>query len=58
MGGKKVPANARSHTDRDLLRPPDLGAALDQRNASININGAKDSPHQPEIQFRGFEASS
>lgn len=28
--------------DWDLLRPPDLGAALDRRNASININGAKD----------------
>jgi hypothetical protein len=39
IGCDKVPANARSHADRDLLRPLDLGAALDQRNASINING-------------------
>jgi iron complex outermembrane receptor protein len=53
----KVPSNVRSLTDRDLLRPPDLGAALDQRNASVNINGVQDSPYQPDIQFRGFDAS-
>src|SRR5690349_4320607 len=53
----KVPSNARSLTDRDLQRPPDLGAALDQRNASININGVQDSPFQPDLLFRGFDAS-
>jgi iron complex outermembrane receptor protein len=53
----KVPANARTLTDRDLLHPPDLPNALEQRAASININGVQNSPFQPDVQYRGFDAS-
>jgi iron complex outermembrane recepter protein len=53
----KVPANTRSLSDRDLVHPPDLATSLDQRNASISINGVQDSPFQPDIQYRGFDAS-
>ncbi|HEX7966904.1 MAG TPA: Plug domain-containing protein, partial [Stellaceae bacterium] len=55
----KVPANARSFSSGDLSRegPPNLTRALGERVPSVNINDVQDSPYQPDIQYRGFDAS-
>jgi iron complex outermembrane receptor protein len=55
----KVPANARSFSPTDLGRSgvPDLSGTLSQRVPSVNVNDVQDNPFQPDIQFRGFDAS-
>ena len=55
----KVPANARSFSAGDLSRdgPPSLTRTLGERVPSVNINDVQDSPYQPDIQYRGFDAS-
>ncbi|HLJ64803.1 MAG TPA: Plug domain-containing protein, partial [Stellaceae bacterium] len=55
----KVPANPRSFTPNDLERngTPDLAGTLEQRVPSVNTNGVQNSPFQPDIQYRGFDAS-
>jgi iron complex outermembrane recepter protein len=55
----KVPANSRTLSDRDLLRDgqPDLAGTLDQRLSSISVNGVQNTPFQPDVQYRGFDAS-
>jgi iron complex outermembrane receptor protein len=55
----KVPANTRSFSQSDIARDgtPDLSGLLDRRIPSVNINGVQDSPFQPDVQYRGFDAS-
>lgn len=55
----KVPANVQSLTASDLARQgaPSLIGALGDQAASININATLDDPFQPDILYRGFEAS-
>jgi iron complex outermembrane recepter protein len=55
----KVPSNASSLAAPDTAKhgPAGLGTALDQRLGSVNINANQDNPFQPNIQYRGFEAS-
>ncbi len=55
----KVPANPRSFDARELSRagPADLAGTLEQRIPGVNVNGVQDSPFQPDIQYRGFDAS-
>jgi iron complex outermembrane recepter protein len=55
----KVPANAQTLPAPDTSKqgPAPLGNALDQRIGSVNVNANQDNPYQPDIQYRGFEAS-
>jgi iron complex outermembrane receptor protein len=55
----KVPANTRSFSPSDLSLEgtPALVGTLQQRVPSVNINDVQDSPFQPDVQYRGFDAS-
>jgi iron complex outermembrane recepter protein len=55
----KVPANTHSFSATDLSRDgmPSLSGTLNRDLPSINITDVQDSPFQPDIQFRGFDAS-
>jgi iron complex outermembrane receptor protein len=55
----KVPANLRILTDRDLSREgvPDLTGTLQRRLSSVTLTDVEGSPFQPNVQFRGFDAS-
>src|SRR5690348_5683753 len=54
----KVPANTRSFSPSDLSLEgtPALVGTLEQRVPSVNINDVQDSPFQPDVQYRGFDA--
>jgi iron complex outermembrane receptor protein len=56
----KLPANVESLSVPDPVRMApgtSLGNALDQHLGSVNINANQDNPYQPDIQYRGFEAT-
>jgi iron complex outermembrane receptor protein len=55
----KIPGNVQSLSAADLSRDglASLTQALDSKLSSININDALDDPFQPDIIYRGFEAS-
>ena len=55
----KIPANVQSLSASDLSREgtPDLARALETELSSINIDDNLDDPFQPDILYRGFEAS-
>ena len=55
----KVPSNVRSLAapDDTTQGPAALGTSLDQRLGSVNINANQNNPFQPDVQYRGFEAS-
>ena len=55
----KVPSNVQSVPAPDTAKrgPAPLGTELDQRLGSVNVNSNQDNPYQPDIQYRGFEAS-
>jgi iron complex outermembrane receptor protein len=55
----KVPGNVQSLSATDLSRNASatLTGTMDSRLGSININDTLDDPFQPDILFRGFEAS-
>jgi iron complex outermembrane recepter protein len=55
----KLPANAQTLPAPDIAKqgPGALGSALEERLGSVNINANQDNPYQPDIQYRGFEAS-
>jgi len=55
----KIPGNVQSVTAADLARDgsANLSGAMDARLGSVNINDTLDDPFQPDILFRGFEAS-
>jgi iron complex outermembrane recepter protein len=55
----KLPANIQSVTVTDLARngAASLLSAVDRRLGSVNFNDDLDDPFQPDIIYRGFEAS-
>jgi iron complex outermembrane receptor protein len=55
----KIPAHVESLYSSDLSRdgPASLTGALGSRLGSVNINANLDDPFQPDILYRGFEAS-
>jgi iron complex outermembrane receptor protein len=55
----KIPGNAQSLSTRDLTREgsASLANALNAKLGSISVNDNVDDPFQPDILFRGFEAS-
>lgn len=55
----KIPGNVQVLTSSDLSRQgsASLTTALDSNLGSININDDLDDPFQPDILYRGFEAS-
>lgn len=55
----KVPSNVQSLAAPDITRngPAALVNGLDQNLGSVNVNTNQDNPFQPDIQYRGFEAS-
>jgi outer membrane receptor protein involved in Fe transport len=55
----KVPGNVQVLTSSDLSREgsPSLTGALNSNLSSVSINDDEDDPFQPDILYRGFEAS-
>lgn len=55
----KVPGTVQTLRSNDLNRngPANTLNALDQQVSSINLNNTLADPFQPEVLFRGFEAS-
>jgi iron complex outermembrane receptor protein len=54
----KVPSNVQSVSAGKLdTRPADLGDNLASRLPSVSINDEQGSPAQPDIEYRGFDAS-
>jgi iron complex outermembrane recepter protein len=55
----KVPGNVQILTSADLIRDgsASLTGALNSNLGSINVNDDLDDPFQPDILYRGFEAS-
>src|ERR1700761_5489612 len=55
----KIPGNVQTLRSADLTRNGAAGvlAALDQQVSSIHFNDSLADPFQPEVLFRGFEAS-
>jgi len=55
----KIPGNVQILTVPDLWREgsPSLTRALNSNLSSVNINDDLDDPFQPDILYRGFEAS-
>jgi iron complex outermembrane recepter protein len=55
----KLPANVQILPAPNVAKegPAALGTALDQQIGSVNVNANQDNAFQPDIQFRGFEAS-
>jgi iron complex outermembrane receptor protein len=55
----KIPGNVQSLRAADLMQDgtANLTEALDAHLASVNINDTLADPFQPDILFRGFEAS-
>jgi iron complex outermembrane receptor protein len=55
----KIPGNTRLLSAADLSRqgPASLTTALDASLSSVNVNADLDDPFQPDILYRGFEAS-
>ena len=55
----KIPGNIQTLRSGDLTRNGPAGAlgALDQQVSSVNLSDTLADPFQPEVLFRGFEAS-
>ncbi len=55
----KIPGNVQVLSSSDLSREgsPSLTGALNSSLSSINVNDDLDDPFQPDILYRGFEAS-
>ena len=55
----KIPGNVQTLSAADISADgtASLTHALDSKLGSINVNDALDDPFQPDILFRGFEAS-
>ncbi|MEN9680148.1 MAG: hypothetical protein RLZZ627_41, partial [Pseudomonadota bacterium] len=56
---KKISGNVQAHEDEEINRHesilfPDF---LNRRLESVNINDVQNNPYQPDITYRGFEAS-
>ena len=59
VAADKVPGNAQRLSAAELSEdgPASLARALNSRLSSINVNDNLDDPYQPDILYRGFEAS-
>jgi iron complex outermembrane receptor protein len=53
----KLPSNFRILPGSVTMEPAAIGADLEQHLGSVNINANQDNPFQPDVQYRGFEAS-
>ena len=55
----KIPGNVQLLSAQDLTRegPANLTGTMNSTLGSININDDLDDPYQPDIVYRGFEAS-
>lgn len=55
----KIPGHVQSVSSEDVSRKgaPDLTGALDAQLGSVSLNDNLDDPFQPDLLFRGFEAS-
>jgi iron complex outermembrane recepter protein len=55
----KVPAATRGFSERELRRDgtADLTGTLNRDVGGVNVNDVQDNPFQPDVQFRGFDAS-
>jgi iron complex outermembrane recepter protein len=55
----KIPGNVQILSASDLSRQgsPSLTGAMNSTLSSVNINDDEDDPFQPDILYRGFEAS-
>jgi iron complex outermembrane receptor protein len=55
----EVPANVQTLPAPQVSKagPTSLTTQLNQRLGNVNINGNQDNPFQPDVQYRGFEAS-
>jgi iron complex outermembrane receptor protein len=55
----KIPGNVQVLSAADLTRegPASLTGALNSNLSSVNVNDDLDDPFQPDILYRGFEAS-
>ena len=55
----KVPSDVRSVTSNDIAKTnqPQLTNTLDQRLGAINLNDEQGSVFQPDVEYRGFDAS-
>jgi iron complex outermembrane recepter protein len=55
----KIPGNVQTLSAADLTRDgsANLTGSMDSRLGSVNINDTLDDPFQPDVLFRGFEAS-
>ncbi|MGA2562878.1 MAG: TonB-dependent receptor [Steroidobacteraceae bacterium] len=55
----KIPGNVQTLTAVDLTREAsaNLTGTMDARLGSVNVNDSLDDPFQPDILYRGFEAS-
>jgi iron complex outermembrane receptor protein len=55
----KVPSNTTVLPAPDSAKdgPAAIGVQLDRQLGSVNANANQDNPYQPDIQYRGFEAS-
>jgi hypothetical protein len=59
LGQNKISGNVQSYEDEEINRHdsilfPDF---LNRRLESVNINDVQNNPYQPDITYRGFEAS-
>ncbi len=56
----KVPANVQTlpAPSIEMHGPAGLVNDLDQQLGSVNLNGNEDNPFQPDVQYRGFTATS
>ena len=53
----KVPSNTEAVTSRDIERAGGLLGALDGTIGGVGLNQAQGNPFQPNVVYRGFEAS-
>ena len=56
---KKISGNVQAHEDEEINRHESILFAdfLNRRLESVNINDVQNNPYQPDITYRGFEAS-
>ncbi|MGZ4980471.1 MAG: TonB-dependent receptor [Methylobacter sp.] len=56
---KKIPSNVQSAEDEEINRHEAIGLTdfMNRRLESVNINETQNNPYQPDITYRGFNAS-
>ncbi|MGZ5029984.1 MAG: TonB-dependent receptor [Methylobacter sp.] len=56
---KKTPGNVQSAEDEEINRHEAIGLTdfMNRRLESVNINDTQNNPYQPDITYRGFNAS-